>query len=130
MTQTFKPDVYAHVDDEATIILEYPKAQAIIQASWNWPFDRKDMEVYGRTGSVRTVGQDGVVVRLERKPEETRRAPALAAPEDDFLRYFAAIVRGEIRPSGLSSLPNNLIVAEILDAARRSAEAGRSIPLP
>src|SRR6185312_1028000 len=50
VTQQIKPDVYPKVDDEATIVLTYPHAQAILQASWNWPFDRKDIEVYGRTG--------------------------------------------------------------------------------
>jgi predicted dehydrogenase len=30
----------------------YPGAQAIIQASWNWPFGRKDMELYGENGYV------------------------------------------------------------------------------
>jgi hypothetical protein len=30
-------------DDEATILLEYLKAEGIIQASWNWPFNRKDL---------------------------------------------------------------------------------------
>jgi predicted dehydrogenase len=127
VTQRFKPEIYANVDDEATIVLEYPTAQAIIQASWNWPFDRKDMEVYGRTGQVLTLGRDRVRVRLEGKTEETRQAPALSTPADDFPQYFAAVVRGEIQPSGLSSLRNNLIVTEILDAARRSAESGRTI---
>ena len=60
VTQRIKPEIYAKVDDEATIILEYPGAQAIIQASWNWPFDRKDMEVYGRTGQALTVGQERI----------------------------------------------------------------------
>jgi len=129
VTQRIKPEVYPKVDDEATVILEYPGAQAIIQASWNWPFDRKDMEVYGRTGQVLTVGLDGLRVRLEKKSEEVRRAPALASPHDDFLRYFAAVVRGEIKPSGLSSLQNNLIVTEILDAARRSAATGQTVRL-
>ncbi len=50
VTQQIKPQIYSRVDDEATIILTYPRAQAIVQASWNWPFDRKDMEVYGQTG--------------------------------------------------------------------------------
>ena len=118
------------MDDEATIILEYPGAQAIIQASWNWPFDRKDMEIYGRTGQVLTVGQKDVRVRLEGKPEEARQAPPLKAPADDFLGYFAAVVRGEVAPSGLSSLKNNLIVTEILDAARRSAATGQAVRLP
>jgi predicted dehydrogenase len=129
VTQQIKPEVYPKVDDEATIILEYPRAQAIIQASWNWPFDRKDMEVYGQTGSVRTVGPGGLNVRLAGRPEESREAPAIPAPEDDFVRYFAAVVRGEVQPSGLSSLSNNLIVSEILDAARRSASTGTTIKL-
>ena len=44
MTQTDKPGIYARVDDEATILLQYPKAQGVIQASWNWPYrDRKSV---------------------------------------------------------------------------------------
>jgi len=127
VTQRIKPEIYARVDDEATMILEYPGAQAIIQASWNWPFDSKDMEIYGRTGQVQTVGRDDLRVRLAGKQEELRQAPGLKSPEDDFLHYFAAVVRGDIKPSGLSSLRNNLIVVEILDAARRSAATGRKI---
>ena len=50
VTQTIKPHIYPKVDDEATIILTYPNAQAIIQASWNWPYSRKDMEIYGVSG--------------------------------------------------------------------------------
>lgn len=129
VTQQLKPEVYPRVDDEATIVLEYPGAHAILQASWNWPFDRKDLEVYGRTGQVLTVGQGGLRVRLEKRPEEARQTPPLPPPRDDFLRYFAAVVRGEIQPSGLSSLENNLVVTEILDAARRSAETGRKVRL-
>ena len=63
VTQQIKPEIYSRVDDEATIILTYPKAQAIIQASWNWPFDRKDMEVYGQTGYAITVKRDDIRVR-------------------------------------------------------------------
>jgi predicted dehydrogenase len=129
VTQRFKPEVYPRVDDEATILIEYPGAQAIVQASWNWPFDRKDLEVYGRVGQALTEGESDIRSRLERHPETISPAPALKSPEDDFLRYFIAVVRGEIQPSGLSSLKNNLIVSEILDAARRSAEAGRRVEL-
>jgi predicted dehydrogenase len=129
-TQTFKPDVYPRVDDEATIVVAWPQAVGIIQASWNWPFDRKDLEVYGRTGQALTVKREAVRFRLEGKDEIEVRSPALAAPEDDPVRYLAAVVRGEVRPSGLSSLANNLIVTEILDAARESARTGRAIPLP
>lgn len=129
VVQTMKPAVYRGVDDEATVILEYPNAQAILQASWNWPFDRKDLEIYGATGQAITSGRDGLRVRLAGKPEEARTPPPLVAPRDDFLRCFTAVVRGEARPSGLSSLKNNVVVTEILDAARRSATTGRTVRL-
>ncbi|MGH7967862.1 MAG: Gfo/Idh/MocA family protein, partial [Limisphaerales bacterium] len=45
------------------------------------------------------------------------------------LSYLAAVVRGELKPEGLSSLPINLTVTEILDAARESARTGRRIDL-
>jgi predicted dehydrogenase len=48
----------------------------------------------------------------------------------DEVAYLAAVVRGETRPEGLSSLEVNLIVTEILDAARQSAQTGKRIDLP
>ncbi|HEY8151809.1 MAG TPA: Gfo/Idh/MocA family oxidoreductase [Vicinamibacteria bacterium] len=130
VTQTFKPAVYPRVDDEATIVVAWPQAVGIIQASWNWPFDRKDLEVYGSRGQALTVRREAVRFRLEGKEEAEVPSPALAAPEDDPVRYLAAVARGETRPSGLSSLENNLIVTEILDAARESAQTGRTVKLP
>ena len=52
VTQHLQPDLYPKVEDEATVVVTYPKAQGIIQASWNWPYNRKDMEIYGQTGYV------------------------------------------------------------------------------
>jgi len=130
VTQTLKPAVYPRVDDEATIVVTWPEAVGIIQASWNWPFDRKDLEVYGLTGQALTVRRDAVRFRLAGKDEEEVRSPAIEPPEDDPVRYLAAVVRGELRPAGLSSLVNNLIVTEILDAARESARSGRIVRLP
>jgi predicted dehydrogenase len=129
VTQTIKPDIYKYVDDEATVILEYPSAQAIIQASWNWPYSRKDMEVYGKTGAVRTIKADRIAVLMEGKDELQMSAEPIPAPENDFLRYVQAVVRHEIKPDGLSSLANNMIVTEILDAARRSAKSGAKVRL-
>ena len=130
VTQHIKPDIYPHVDDEATIILTYPKAQAIIQASWNWPFDRKDMEVYGKTGYAITVKRDDVRLRREGEEHEQQvAAKPIAAPYDNSLSYFRAVVLDGAKEDGLSSLETNVIVTEILDAARRSAAEGKTIPL-
>ena len=127
--QTIKPDVYPNVDDEATIVLTYPSAQGIIQASWNWPFGRKDMEIYGATGSLFAPGPTLLRIRTGNTPPRDDRVPVLEGPSGNPLSYFAAVVRGEIAPTGLSALDNNLIVTEILDAARESALTGRRIDL-
>ncbi len=132
VTQQIKPEVYAKVEDEATIVLTYPKAQGIIQASWNWPFDRKDMEVYGTAGYVLAPRKD--LLRLRKVDAEEGElqlpAPPPSAPLRDQLAYLASVVRGETQSSGPSSLEINLIVTEILAAAQESARTGRRIDLP
>src|SRR6266851_884980 len=129
VTQQIKPDIYLRVDDEATIILTYPRAQAIVQASWNWPFSRKDMEVYGQKGYAITVGRDELRVRLSKKEEKLTEAQPLAAPDEDSVSYLRAVVLGGRKPEGLYSLETNVIVTEILDAARRSAATGKTVLL-
>jgi glucose-fructose oxidoreductase len=132
VTQHLQPDTYPRVDDEANVILAYPRAVAILQASWNWPFDRKDVEIYGGTGSVKTILRDRIEVRLEgQKEAQIQTPPRLEPPYDDSLHYFAAVINGQVDDAkSLSSLETNLIVAEILDAARRSSETGRTVALP
>jgi predicted dehydrogenase len=124
-----KPQLYPNVDDDATIVLAYPQAQAVIQASWNWPFGRKDMEVYGATGYAITVGPDQMRLRLQHDSEEQLKTVAPLSPsEGNSLSYLAAVLRGQIVPHGdLSALDTNVIVMQILDAARESARSGRSV---
>ncbi len=130
VTQKIKPDLYPHVDDEATIILAYPKAQAILQASWNWPFSRKDSEVYGRTGYAITVERDHLKVRRAgEKQEQLVAAKEIPSPYDDSLKVLRAVLLDGAKPDALSSLETNVIVTEILDAARQSASAGKTVTL-
>jgi len=129
VTQHIRPDIYPRVDDEATIILTYPNAQAIVQASWNWPFSRKDMEVYGQRGYAITVGRDAMRVRLPGKEEISADAKPLEKTKADSVSYLRAVLLGGLRPEGQSSLGTNVIVTEILDAARRSAATGKTVSL-
>src|SRR5205823_6139422 len=112
VAQTLKPAIYQHVDDDATIIVTYPRGQAVIQASWNWPYSRKDLDIYGETGYIQTIAGKAARVRVGKAEEETRTPPAPVAPNDEPLSYLIAVVRGDIRPSGLSGLENNMIVTE------------------
>jgi predicted dehydrogenase len=132
VTQQLKPEIYSRVDDEATIILTYPHAQAIVQASWNWPFGRKDMEVYGQTGYAITVQGNDIRVRRggDNSHEEQLAAKPVPAPYDNELSYLRAVILDGATSDALSSLETNVTVTEILDAARRSAAAGKTIVLP
>jgi predicted dehydrogenase len=131
VSQTDKPDEYPRVDDDATIILRYPKTQAVLMPSWNWTFNRKDMEVYGTKAYAIAVNATDVRQRFaESAPEQSVTEPPLAPPEDTSLHYLAAVVRGQVQPHGdLSALDTNVIVTEILDAARESARTGKTVLL-
>jgi len=135
VAQTDKPDVYPHADDDATIIVRYPHAQAVLMPSWDWTFARKDMEVYGTKAYAIAVNPTQVKLRTsEHGAEEETTATPLTPPEDTSLHYLAAVVRKQLNPDGdLTGLDTNMVVMQILDAARHSAAEGKTIqlhPLP
>jgi len=70
-------------------------------------------------------------VRLEHEDEEhVTTASALSAPNNNSLTYLAAVVRGQLEPRGdLTALDTNIVVMQILDAARESARTGRTVTL-
>lgn len=126
--QTNKPSVYTKVDDDATIVLKYPNATVEINASWCWPYNRKDMFVYGHDGLLYQANP----TRVEgTKKGEWTDAPALVSPYDNPFHLLEAAVRGEITisPGDLNSLENNLVVVEILSAAVKSAQTGRPVKI-
>lgn len=130
-TQQVKPDVYPRVEDDATVIVQYPHAQAILEGSWNWPFDIKDFQVYGRTGYAFTLKRDRLRVRYagdEQDHEMT--APPLSPPDDDPIHYLVSVVTGHKNVDhSLGGIDTNVVVVQILDAARESAKTGRTVML-
>ena len=126
-----KPDVYPKVEDDVTILVNYPKTQGVIEASWNWPYARKDLEIYGQTGSVTALDRDHLRVRLrEKAPAQEQTAAAPPAPYNEPFTYLTAVVRGTAPEDVLSSLPTNMLVVEILDAAKQSVQSGKVVALP
>jgi len=135
VSQTDKPEIYPHVEDDSTVIVRYPKVQAVLMPSWNWSFSRKDMELYGTKGTVMTVGPGSLRVRRRGENEEKLvQSPALPPGQATSLGYLAAVLHGEVADQGdLSALDTNITVMQILDAARTSAATGRTVmlqPLP
>ncbi len=133
VTQHFKPAIYPKVEDEATIVVTYPTAQCIIQASWNWPFSRKDMEVYGDKGYVVTIDKTRLRQRLKGDTAEQARNISLTDVPvyDDPFSYLADVLRHRIMlpEKGVYSLPVNVMVVRILEAARTSAKTGKAVLL-
>ncbi|HTI89121.1 MAG TPA: Gfo/Idh/MocA family oxidoreductase [Puia sp.] len=122
-----KPSVYPKVEDDATILLEYPDATGIIEASWNWPFSIKDWEVFGTTGYLHALNDKSLEQRIKRTYDSI---PVHPAAYRDNIPYLADVLSGKTDPGNdLSSLPTNLIVVRILEAATRSAKEGRRIEL-
>ncbi|MDB4882436.1 MAG: oxidoreductase [Gemmatimonadetes bacterium] len=133
VTQHLQPAEYPKVDDEATIVVTYPETQAVIQASWNWPISRKDLELYGTRGYVMTDNRAKIRTRFsEAEQESARSLPEREYPNNDPFAYLKALVEGTAKPGAYdpSSLANNMIVMEILEAAKQSAQQGRTITLP
>src|ERR1700760_2641620 len=129
ITHHIKPSVYPKVDDDATILLEYPDATGIIEASWNWPFGIKDWEVFGVSGYLHALNDKVLEERLKQSQPYDSIAVHPAAYRDN-IAYLADVLSGKTDPGNdLSSLPNNLIVVRILEAASRSASEGKRITL-
>jgi len=118
---TLKPAVYPKVDDDATIVLSYPTATAVLQASWAWTHDNKEMDIHTEGGSIHAGKWDNLSIRRPDKPVETASPPAKPADLENEWTYLRRAVRGECEVDALSSLELNVIVAEILGEARRQA---------
>jgi predicted dehydrogenase len=90
------------------------------------------MEIYGTTGYLLAPRKDLLRIRKIDAPESELELPdpPSSGPPQNQVSCLVSVIRGETQPSGLSGLEINLIVTEILDAARESARTGRRIDLP
>lgn len=129
------PETYPDVDDDATIIVSYKDMEGIINASWAWPFSRKDMHVYGKDGYIYADNKYQMRTCIckngKKVMEGSETLTDLPKEYSDPFCYLKALIRSEIEPEpyDLSSLENNMIVVEILDAAKKSAKTGRTVRL-
>jgi predicted dehydrogenase len=135
VTQQQQAENNPMVDDDATIILKYTNSNAVVQASWNWPIGRKDMEIYGLKGVIYTDNRHDLRLRISEGydgyTEESLKLEERKAPYHDPFSLFAAVIRNDItlEPFDLSSLENNMLVMEILDAAIKSAKTKKTMKI-
>src|SRR5690348_7229467 len=131
VTQKLKVDQHNAVDDDATIVLDYPDGTVIIEASWDWPYNMGQVQVFGPKGSllatardlfrrspsdsVAKVGLEGERVALDTRIHETSNP----------ISYFVDCIRNNKPIEDPLSMKLNVQVMEILDAARESARTGK-----
>src|SRR5882762_10118106 len=130
IAQRFKVSQHNKVDDDATILLEYPDAMVIVEASWNWPHSMGQVQVFGPKGSFLATRS-----RLFYRPTEDRGKTglegepiALNAPQgatSNPVAYFVDCIRHDKPIEDPLSTRLNVQVMEILDAARESVRTGR-----
>jgi predicted dehydrogenase len=128
-TKHLKPKTYPKADDAATIILEYPEATGITEASWDWPYTIMDVEVYGIEGYLHASQFNKP--QLDSKKGGEAGSVEISTPQyKDEVEYLTAVLKnGAPDDNQLLSLDRNLVVVRILDAARKSAREGRKILL-
>jgi predicted dehydrogenase len=68
-------------------------------------------------------------VALPNEPDHAVTPDPRPSDERDSISHLMAVVRGARKPNGLSSLDNNMIVTEILEAARESARTRKRVTL-
>ncbi|MBS0418773.1 MAG: Gfo/Idh/MocA family oxidoreductase [Proteobacteria bacterium] len=143
VTQSFQPKVYPKVEDEANLLIIYPEAVVVVEASWNWPRDQKELDVYGTDAELHQPDRDTLILRRGdvirgaggkvsfRDKSEEQPLPTTRPDEEPStpLAYLIAVAGGDLKPSGAAALDTNLLVMEILEAAKESARSKRQVLL-
>jgi len=127
-----KTEQHNKVDDDATMVLDYPDATVIVEASWDWPYGMDQVEVFGAKGSLlashddlfyrsgsggdSTGGLEGKPVKLQSLPHEGSNPVA----------YFLRCIRENKPVEDPVSARLNVQVVEILSAARESIVSGQA----
>ena len=135
VAQKLKVEQHNPVDDDATIVLDYPDGTAIIEASWDWPYNMGQVQVFGPKGSLlatardlfsRQTGRQEVSAALE---GERVALDAPAHETSNPISYLIGRIRENKPIEDPLSAGLNVQVMEILDAARESAKTGRAVAL-
>jgi predicted dehydrogenase len=129
-------DQHNAVDDDATIVLDYPDGTAIIEASWDWPYNMGQVQVFGPKGSLLATARD----LFSRSPKSNVANGALDGERvavdppvherSNPVSYFVDCIQNNKPIEDPLSMKLNVQVMEILDSARESARTGKQVELP
>jgi scyllo-inositol 2-dehydrogenase (NADP+) len=133
-TLKLKTEQHNAVDDDAIILLEYPDATAILQASWDWPYEKGQVEVFGPKGSLLATSHALFYRAAKSEMDSLSGRPLKLQPVEPVtsnpIAYFLDCIRNDKPVEDPVSARLNVGVVEILDAAKESIKTGRAVELP
>ncbi len=127
------------VEDNATMILGYPRAQAVIEGTWTQPAVpvRQPTMIYGTDGAIALNGPDEVLlanrgrsgeqVSTETMTVEGEELPAHYRSGPD---YFTYCLLHDLPFEGMVTPQISRDAQEILEAGLQSMRTGRAVQLP
>jgi predicted dehydrogenase len=128
-----RPERFPKVEDNSTIVLNYPNAVGVFEGSWDLPRSYQDLEVFGRPdktppGSL-YMTHAGVELRHGADKQELPLEP-LASGEDEPVAYMVSRLKADKPIEGLTAVDINVKVIHLIDLAKESVKTGRAVKVP
>jgi predicted dehydrogenase len=125
-----RPETFPKVEDNANLVLSYPNAVGVFEASWDLPRSYQDLEVFGLSPSG-SIYMTRAGVKLQ-KGRESKDLPVEPLPpaESEPIAYMVNAIKNNKPIEGLTALDINVDVIEIIDAAKESVRTGKAVALP
>ena len=126
---------YVTVDDNAVIVMQWPKAMAIAEGSWAQigHLTSYRAALFGSEGTIVVEsGQDGRVLLANAENEDGAALDVPAPPEHmrNATEYFLSRIQEGLPVEGLCSAEVGRDAQEILEAALASSLRGEAVSLP
>jgi len=118
------------VDDNAVILMKYPHAFGVAEASWTQqaPDGSANPSLFGSDGTLSVIGGRVRLAREQREPEFFDPDPPSPGRRNGA-EYLVSCLRAGAPVEGMCSAETSLIAQEILQAGLESAREGREIRL-
>ncbi len=125
-----RPDLFPKVEDNAVLVLNYPHAVGIFEASWDLPRAFQDLDICGRPdgkepGSIHMQAKQ-VGLQVGKEMRELPLTP-LAPDDSEPVAYMVSRLKEDKPIEGLTAMDINVKVIRLIDLAKESIRTGRPV---
>lgn len=124
-----QPDRFPKVDDNAVLVLSYPNAVGVFEASWNLPRGFQQLEILGTAGSL-AMNRQQLAHQAKGKQSVQVELPKLDEVASHPVRYMIDRVTSGKPLEHIVALDLNIAAVQVLEAAKLSAREKRSVAMP